>query len=133
MYALFHSMTVWLYVSIYIVWWPNPFFKIKYHITFTLLSHYFHFHNAWHTVLGLQFIIGITILYKNNIKPLYLKPFEMMSDSVSSKSIGLNNNEDIKKLLKTFESKDENYYFLVSKTITWSALICSFIICLILV
>jgi hypothetical protein len=57
----------------------------------------------------------------------------MMSDSVSSKSIGLNNNEDIKKLLKTFESKDENYYFLVSKTITWSALICSFIICLILV
>ncbi len=38
--------------------------------------------------------------FKNNIKPLYLKPFEMMSGLVSPQSIGLSNREDIEKLLK---------------------------------
>ena len=38
--------------------------------------------------------------YKNDIKPTFLKVFEMMSGLVSPKSIGLTNKEDIYKLIK---------------------------------
>jgi len=38
--------------------------------------------------------------YKNGIKPNYLKVFEMMSGSVSPKSIGLTNKQQIYKILK---------------------------------
>jgi hypothetical protein len=40
------------------------------------------------------------INYKNNLKPSYLKPFDMMSGLVSPKSIGLTNEVKIYKLLK---------------------------------
>ena len=39
--------------------------------------------------------------YKKDIKPSYLKPFEMMSCLVSPKSIGLTDSEDVYKLIKT--------------------------------
>jgi len=41
--------------------------------------------------------------YKNDIKPNYLKVFEMMSGLVSPKSIGLTNEADIHKLIRIFK------------------------------
>ncbi len=41
--------------------------------------------------------------YYKNESPSYLKPFEMISGLVSSKSIGLINREDMSQLLKKFE------------------------------
>jgi hypothetical protein len=38
--------------------------------------------------------------YYNNIKPIYLKPFEMLSGLISPQSIGLNSTENIIKLIK---------------------------------
>ena len=42
--------------------------------------------------------------YKNDIKPTFLKVFEMMSGLVSPKSIGLTNKEQIYKLVKIIEN-----------------------------
>ena len=51
----------------------------------------------------LFFIIVLHLMhfwyYKKDIKPSYLKPFEMISGLVSPKSIGLTDSEDVYKLI----------------------------------
>jgi hypothetical protein len=61
-----------------------------------------HFNLAY----GLYILLALTsqllhyINYKNDIKPIYLKPFEMMSGLISPQSIGLTNRDEIYKLIK---------------------------------
>jgi hypothetical protein len=79
---------------------------------FELLSDWSYFVNA-RELFGLTLIIYVlwSIIsqllhywyYKNDIKPSYLKPFEMMSGLVSPQSIGLYNEKDIRKLMKRFK------------------------------
>jgi hypothetical protein len=79
---------------------------------FELLSDWTYFLNG-RQVLGVPVILiafwsNITLFmhywyYKNDIKPSYLKPFEMMSSLVSPQSIGLYNEKDIRKMMNRFE------------------------------
>lgn len=61
-----------------------------------------HFNIAY----GLYILLALTsqllhyINYKNDIKPIYLKPFAMMSGLISPQSIGLTNGDEIYKLIK---------------------------------
>ena len=70
----------------------------------------------WIHGLGLTYHIGIAMVifgligvithiihlwyYKNGLKPLYLKPFHMMSGLITPESIGLTHREDVISLLK---------------------------------
>jgi hypothetical protein len=76
---------------------------------FILLFDFAYFLNSRiHINIGVTFMIILTLVsqllhyinYKNNLKPSYLKPFDMMSGLVSPKSIGLTNEVKIYKLLK---------------------------------
>ena len=58
-------------------------FGIVLHIIFIITSQLIHYYN-----------------YKNDIKPNYLKVFQMMSGLVSPKSIGLTNENEINKMIK---------------------------------
>jgi hypothetical protein len=79
---------------------------------FELLSDWSYFYGA-REIFGLTVIIfvlwsNISQLlhywyYKKNIKPSYLKPFEMMSGLVSPQSIGLYNEKDVTKMMKRFK------------------------------
>jgi hypothetical protein len=61
-----------------------------------------HFNLAY----GLYILLALTsqllhyINYKNDIKPIYLKPFTMMSGLISPQNIGLTNRDKIYKLIK---------------------------------
>jgi hypothetical protein len=79
---------------------------------FDLLSDWSYFVNA-REVFGLTLIVYalwciISQLlhywyYKKDIKPSYLKPFEMMSGLISPQSIGLYNEKDVTKMMKRFK------------------------------
>jgi hypothetical protein len=73
----------------------------------------------WSYFLNSREVIGLTVIlyvlwsnisqllhywyHKRNIKPSYLKPFEMMSGLVSPQCIGLYNEKDITKMMKRFK------------------------------
>ena len=76
---------------------------------FIIFGDFFHFISKDNTLrIGavLAFVLAIILQliyyynYKNDIKPTFLKVFEMMSGLVSPKSIGLTNKEKIYRFIK---------------------------------
>jgi len=81
----------------------------EYEYLFPYLGDFYHYFNVrvhGNSVVALFCLFSLTSQlihyynYKNDIKPSYLKPFEMISGLVSPKSIGLTNEAEIYKMIK---------------------------------
>jgi hypothetical protein len=94
---------------------------------FELLSDWTYFMNAREifgaTIISCVLLSNISQLlhywyYKKDIKPSYLKPFEMMSGLVSPQSISLYNEKDVRKLMIRFK--------ILIKLSVFNAVMCGF-------
>jgi hypothetical protein len=81
--------------------------------------YYFELLSDWTYFLNGRQLLGVPIIlialwanisqiihywyYKNDIKPQYLKPFQIMSGLVSPQSVGLYNQKDFRKMIKRFK------------------------------